>query len=36
MEVAVHAQQAGIHFVAMRNEQSAAYAAQAIGEVRLG
>lgn len=31
VEVAVYAQQAGIHFIGMRNEQSAAYAAQAIG-----
>lgn len=31
VEIAVYAQQAGIHYIGMRNEQSAAYAAQAIG-----
>ncbi len=31
MEVAVAAMQEGIHYVGMRNEQSACYAAQAIG-----
>ena len=31
MEVAMAAQEEGIHYIGMRNEQSACYAAQAIG-----
>lgn len=31
IELSLAMQQAGLHFIGMRNEQSAAYAAQAIG-----
>ena len=31
MEVAIAAQRCGIHYIGMRNEQAACYAAQAIG-----
>ena len=36
IEVAVAAQQVGIKYVGMRNEQAACYAAQAIGKMCLG
>lgn len=35
MEVATAAQQVGIKYIGMRNEQAACYAAQAIGKVKL-
>ena len=35
MEVAVAAQQVGIKYIGMRNEQAACYAAQAIGKINI-
>lgn len=36
MEIATAAQQVGIKYIGMRNEQAACYAAQAIGKVEGG
>lgn len=36
MEIATAAQQVGIKYIGMRNEQAACYAAQAIGKVKEG
>ena len=33
VEVAIAAQRCGIHYIGMRNEQAACYAAQAIGKI---